>query len=351
VSLHQPNLPSSPVWNLNGIIFANESIVGAKPMDVFVDTKNSIYVLSKDKKQIIVWHNNSINPTQNISANFERLSSLFVRSNGDIYFIAGLHIRVLMRWISEKNSFTIITNVSPNCAEIFIDINDRFYCSVTADHQVLRRNMKSSSTNEIVVIGRNELGSDSTQLHSPWGIFVDVNFDLFVADSGNDRIQLFPLGETKGITVAGRQSPHSIIELDYPTGVALDAKKYLFIVDAKNNRIVGEGPCGFRCIIGCDGNSFQFNEPFLNSMSFDSFGNIFHTDSRNNRILKYQLTNISTGLAPVEANHFMGSDFSTPADLALGGTVPVHCVDTTQLCYPAILFMNAPTVIFHRFPK
>ncbi|CAF1672687.1 unnamed protein product, partial [Adineta ricciae] len=114
-------------------------------------------------------------------------------------------------------------------------------------------------------------------------------------DTENNRIQLFPFGETNAITVAGWQSARPTINLNGPVGVTLDAKKYLFIVELQGQRIIAEGPYGFRCIIGCYGDVARSRESFPSSMSFDILGNIFVVDTENRRIMKFQLTNISSG--------------------------------------------------------
>ncbi|CAF4160578.1 unnamed protein product, partial [Adineta steineri] len=83
----------------------------------------------------------------------------------------------------------------------------------------------------------------------------------------------------------------SSITLFQPTGIVLDADNYLFIVDSGNNRIIGEGPNGFRCIIGCSSSSrLAFNQSSSSqTMAFDSNGNIFITDPFNNQIRKFDL--------------------------------------------------------------
>ncbi|CAF1442494.1 unnamed protein product, partial [Adineta steineri] len=81
--------------------------------------------------------------------------------------------------------------------------------------------------------------------------------------------------------------------LNGPSAVVLDADGYLFIVDQNNNRIIGSGPYGYRCLVGCSEQtgsaSTQLNQPY--SMSFDSHGNIYVTDKNNGRI---QLFNLAT---------------------------------------------------------
>ncbi|CAF1571017.1 unnamed protein product, partial [Adineta steineri] len=166
-------------------------------------------------------------------------------------------------------------NVSSECAGLFVDINNTLYCSMYNQHQVVKRSLNESVMNSNrVAAGKGIQGSDSNQLGAPYGIFVDVNLDLYVADYLNDRVQLFQSGESNGITVAGSRSLNPTITLRYPIGIILDAEKYLFIVDFRNSRIVGSGLNGFRCLVGCYGRGSQSNQlGSPSSLSFDSSGN------------------------------------------------------------------------------
>ncbi|CAF4317316.1 unnamed protein product, partial [Adineta steineri] len=88
------------------------------------------------------------------------------------------------------------------------------------------------------------------------------------------------------------------ITLRCPSGIILDAEKYLFIVDQFNGRIVGSDLNGFRCLVGCYGSGTQSNQ--LNypvSLSFDHSGNIFVTDQVNSRIQKFLLMKVSSALS------------------------------------------------------
>ncbi|CAF0867721.1 unnamed protein product [Adineta steineri] len=141
----------------------------------------------------------------------------------------------------------------------------------------------------IVAAGTECSGSTSNTLSNPRGIFVDTNLNLYVADCGNDRVQLFLSGQVTATTVAGITAAGTI-SLDCPSDVALDGGGYLFIVDSNNNRIIGSGPNGFRCIIACastsGSSSSQLSSP--STFSFDSYGNIYVTDQgSNNRVQKF----------------------------------------------------------------
>ncbi|CAF1027592.1 unnamed protein product [Adineta steineri] len=155
-----------------------------------------------------------------------------------------------------------------------------------AHHQVVKRSLNDPViTSNRVAAGIGIEGSRSNQLSYPRGIFVDVNFDLYVADCGNNAVRLFQQGESNGISID--ISPFTM-KPRCPTGIILDAEKYLFIVDSGNHRIVGSGLNGFRCLVGCDGKGSQSNQlalPF--SFSFDHSGNIYVTDQENSRIQKF----------------------------------------------------------------
>ncbi|CAF1594176.1 unnamed protein product, partial [Adineta steineri] len=277
LSFNQPKFSTTPTWNFNGITVANQSIVGRIPRAIFVDTNNTIYVANQEQDTIIVWHEESINPTKIIYGNFTHSSSLFVTSNGDIYIDDGMEHDRVQKWIAETNIFVTVMNVSSQCDGLFVDVNDALYCSMSSRHQIVRRLLNDSvMTSNRVAAGTNTRGAASNELNRPVGIFVDINLDLYVADCGNDRVQLFQPEELNGITVAGSTSLNPTITLRCPSGIVLNAEKYLFIADIGNDRIVGSDLNGFRCLVGCDGmgsHSNQMSYPF--SLSFDRSGNMF----------------------------------------------------------------------------
>jgi sugar lactone lactonase YvrE len=243
-----------------------------------------------------VWHEGSFNSKRIISGDFYDPTSLFVTSNDDIYIDDGFQNGRVLKWISNENKFVTVMNVGGSCSGLFVDINDNLYCSVNNHHQVVKRWPKDSMMTSIVVAGTGTPGSSSNELNYPHGIFVDANLDLYVTDYINERVQLFQSGQMNGITVAGSQSPTPTISLFHPSGIVLDGQKHLFIVDSDNHRIVGSGPFGFRCLVGCYGDGYESNQlSYPLSLSFDHFGNMFVADTNNNRIQKFEFYENSCG--------------------------------------------------------
>ncbi|CAF1171017.1 unnamed protein product [Adineta steineri] len=289
LSFNQPKFCSTATWNSNGITIANRSIVGQYPTAIFVNMNNTIYIANQQNSTIVMWQEESVNPTKIIHGDFTEPNSLFVTSNGDIYIDDGEKNGRVQRWSPETNIFVTVMNVSSSCFGLFVDINDTLYCSMRDHHQVVKRSLNDSvMASNRVAAGTGINGSASNQLYSPIGIFVDVNLDLYVTDCGNDRVQLLQSGESNGIAVADRYLSLNP-PLDCPSGIILDAEKYLFIVDQNNNRIVRSDLNGFRCLVGCYGVDSQVNH--LNnpsSFSFDRSKNIFFIDQSNHQIQKFQ---------------------------------------------------------------
>ncbi len=294
ISFNQPNFCPSATWNSTGITFANNNTVGMYPYGIFVNINNTVYVANRQNSLIQVWFEGNITPTTITAAINSYPISIFVTITNDIY--VDNNNNYIDEWTLNSTSNITTLYVGGTCCGLFIDSNSSLYCSLCSSHQVIKRSLNSSNSQLTVMAGTGCSGFLFNMLYGPQGIFVDTNFNLYVADSGNNRIQLFQSGQANGTTVAGIGAPGTIT-LHYPTDVVLDADGYLFIVDSYNFRIVGSGPTGFRCVVGCfdtpGSASDQLYYPW--NMAFYSYGNIFVTDTENNRIQKFILATNSCG--------------------------------------------------------
>jgi hypothetical protein len=290
ISYNQPKICPSASWNSTGITFADNNTVGSQPSNIFIDATNAIYVSSQSLNLVRMWSAGSMNLTRTLSGNLNNTYGLFVTLNGDIYVDNGTNGQV-DKWAINTIDSILVMNVASTCFSLFVDINDTLYCSMEDQHQVVEISLNNPSTNTTTIAaGTGSSGSTSNMLSYPRGIFVHINFDLYVADCGNDRIQLFHFGQLNATTIVGNGSSVTIT-LNCPTGIILDADGYLFIVDMNNHRIVESGPDGLQCIAGCSGTGGsapnQLNHP--QSLAFDSFGNLFVVDKDNGRIQQFLL--------------------------------------------------------------
>ena len=145
-------------------------------------------------------------------------------------------------------------------------------------------------------------GGPATQasLNLPSGVVVDKKGNLYIADRSNDRVRMV---NTKGIiqTIAGNgdegyhgdNMPALKATLDKPFGLALDKDNNLYIADRGNNRIrkvdrsgmistvAGDGGFYF---IGDNGPAYRASIAGPTDVAVDGKGNIYIADRNNNRI-------------------------------------------------------------------
>ena len=218
--------------------------------------------------------------------------SLFVTTDGTIYSDTGILTHNVKKWLFNETEGTVVMDIGTGfCVELFVDIINNVYCSLSTEHKIIKTLFDASeNTSNVVITGKGSCGSDLDMLCAPAGIFVTTEFDLYVADYANHRIQLFESGQLTGETVMGDIKTLSI-RLNCPISVIVDADGYLFVVDFNNNRIIRSNSNGFYCVVGCSGvagtASDQLNQPF--TAAFDSLGNIFVLDAGNHRFQKFTL--------------------------------------------------------------
>ena len=144
----------------------------------------------------------------------------------------------------------------------------------------------------------------SAGLDGPAGVAVDSAGNLFISDTGNNRVREVLAGSGAIVTVAGDGTasfggdggPATAAGLDTPLGLALDSASDLFIADASNNR-VREIPSGSGLIFtvagdgaGSWGGDFgpataaQFSHP--SGLCLDASGSLYVGDRYNDRVRK-----------------------------------------------------------------
>jgi hypothetical protein len=93
----------------------------------------------------------------------------------------------------------------------------------------------------ITVAGGNEKGAGLNQLNNPYGLYVDDNETIYIADFGNDRIVEWKYGAISGQIVAdGNRTGNRADRLNGPKDVIVDKKTDILIIcDSRNKKVVG----------------------------------------------------------------------------------------------------------------
>ncbi|CAF1225023.1 unnamed protein product, partial [Adineta steineri] len=237
ISYNQPKLCRNVNWSEHGVTFVNRSTLSSSALGIFIDLNDTIYASDFSINKILIWSNQSINLQPKSTDWLYLYTSLFVTLNGDIYFDNGNRTGRIEKFTSNSTRSKFVANFSGNCFGLFVDIRNSLYCSINSEHRVVKVLLDSDHHTITIVAGTNSSGSELYQLKGPWGIFVDVNFNLYVADAHNHRIQFFRRGELNGTTVAGNKTPNNLV-LEHPTDVILDGDGFLYVVDNAHYRII-----------------------------------------------------------------------------------------------------------------
>ncbi|CAF1263922.1 unnamed protein product [Adineta steineri] len=326
-TINQPSFCPSTTWYTNAITFADSSTVGTYVTGIFVGIDNTVYVANAQTNQVVIWFEGSINPDEILSGSLSSPFDLFATPLGDIYVDNGANNGRVDKFSLNSNISTSAMSVPSTCYAIFVDISNTLYCSAFSSHQVVKKWLNDNVLTSTIVAGTGTAGSTATTLYYPYGIFVDAVINLYVADSYNSRIQMFPVGQLTGITLAGDSAPGTIT-LNSPNGIILDGNGYLFIADTYNQRIVGSGPYGFRCLFGCTtvAGSLPSQLYYPAILRFDSYGNLFVADRYNDRVQKFILASNSCSLSYNQPtfcyNALWYSNASTFASSSTIGTSP-----------------------------
>jgi sugar lactone lactonase YvrE len=113
-------------------------------------------------------------------------------------------------------------------------------------------------------------------LNQPRGIALDNQGDLYIADTGNNRVIEINSSSQASVVNIG------LYRLLHPSGVALDANGDLYIADSGNNRVLEVAATGGQAYV-VDTTSYQLSTP--SSVSLDKNHTLYIADTGNNRIV------------------------------------------------------------------
>ncbi len=189
---------------------------------------------------------------------------------------------------------------------VAVDASGNVYVADTGNNRVLKETLAGNSYTETTVA--------TSTLSFPSAVAVDGAGSLYIADTGNNRVlkETFSAGNYGETTI-----PSSA--LSYPAAVAVDGNGDVYVADSGNNRILMEA---------LSGGSYTESTISTSSLSYpsglavDVSGNIYISDAGNNRVLKETVSGESYSESVLTT-----STLSYPAGIAVDGTGDVYIAD------------------------
>ncbi|CAF1469407.1 unnamed protein product, partial [Rotaria sp. Silwood1] len=171
----------------------------------------------------------------------------------------------------------------PHVYPMFIHILKLAFVSVSSLSADIHPNARWQQ-NGITVAGGNGQGNEINQLSNPWGLYVDEDQTIYVADQLNHRIVEWKSGATSGQVVAsGNGQGSGAHQLNEPRDVIVDKESdCLIISDTLNRRVVRwprrNGTSGETIIsnISCWG------------LTIDENGSLYVVDSGKHEVRRYR---------------------------------------------------------------
>jgi sugar lactone lactonase YvrE len=205
----------------------------------------------------------------------------------------------------------------------------------------------------------NKGGVSTDSLDTPYGVAVDASNNVYIADSGNNRVLYYPAGTNTATRVYGQSGLFtantannggiSTDSLAQPFGVALASDGGLFVADSLNNRVLYYPPASTTATRvygqGGDFTTTTINKGGISKDSLytptgvavDSTGNLYVSDSNNNRVLLFPAVSTSAlrvygqgGSMLTNTNNKNGlsaTSLSNPRGLRLDGANNLYVVD------------------------
>ncbi|UJR32412.1 hypothetical protein I4U23_019874 [Adineta vaga] len=135
------------------------------------------------------------------------------------------------------------TELNSPCGLFFDKQNSLLYVVDKNNHRIQLFNLNLNPPYiGITVAGGNGMGSASNQLNQPSDVWVsEITGTIYIADTGNHRIQCWNRNATVGVTIAGNANGiwgTDSTKLNYPSGLVINKNEiYLYVTDTENQRI------------------------------------------------------------------------------------------------------------------
>ncbi len=214
-------------------------------------------------------------------------------STDTLIFVADTNNNRVQRSTNGGTTWSVIASAGTSSSQVnrpqalaYDQTNNILYIADTGNNRILKVTNASSTPSFSIMA---TVGTAVGQFNQPRGIAVDSTGNVYVADTGNNRVQMFT---TSWTTIASAGT--ALGSVNGATGIYVDGSNHIYIADTLNNRVqvttnnVGIAPAvpslTFSLFMGPGTAAGSVNAP--QGIVYALSGNVFIGDTGNNRIQK-----------------------------------------------------------------
>jgi len=288
-----------------------------RPQGIAFDASGNLWVADLDNNRIQElpagldgsvagnWVTDGGPASSGVAGQFSDPQGLVVDSSGNLYVAdtfnsriqklpVGLSPATSSNWATVGISGTAAGQFN-NPTQVGLDASGNLWVADYSNNR-LQRLLSANFTNSSgwAAAGGTAAGTAPGSFSNPKGLFFDGSSNLWVADSGNNRIEELPWPDSYSVsgnwtTIGGTASGTTPGKFNAPQEVTVDSQGNLFVSDSGNNRIqeLGAGlaanvSTNWVTIGGPGSGAGQFSTPV--GVAVDASGKLYVADSNNDRI-------------------------------------------------------------------
>jgi hypothetical protein len=276
----------------------------------------------------------------NDDTSFWDITDVTVDSDGNIWAVDNAHraakltptgekileLGVPWEWGTDNNHFDSLMSVAVDGqGNVYVSDGAPWWNRRGGNHrvQIFRNDGSYRAT-----IGQTDIcGTGNNQLCGPRHIAISGN-QLYIADAGNDRVQIFNINTPDMPTYVA-----TISNLNTPSGVAVD-NTYIYVADTGNSRVVILDRTSRALVTtlgtGWGAGNDQFSNP--TDVVVDNSGNLYVADFVNTRVQQFARTGNSWGYIRtygVTRIPYLtdGYHYNRPSGVAVGNDGSIHVAE------------------------
>jgi sugar lactone lactonase YvrE/transcriptional regulator with XRE-family HTH domain len=218
------------------------------PYGIALDRGGSIYVTEQVSSRL-----DKLSPTGELlwrtgggaGGPFNALAGVATDSQGNVYVADAGNNRIVVvsasgHYLREWGTAGPATGDFQSPFGIAVDATGHVYVADSLNNRIQQFSSTGTYLDQWGDTGPGSGGTEPGQFHNPEGLAVDPSGNVYVSDTGNDRIQeLAPNGHVLAILGSSGSRPG---QFKGPTGIVIDRHGNVYIADTGNNRVQKVAP-------------------------------------------------------------------------------------------------------------